>query len=638
MSDRTVLRTVFPGPGRMELLPLYVAQDAGSATGALVDGRSRLRVPALGTASLQSYFNAFPAGYWQHATPLSRVLLEVRSSGTGTVTVSRSDGDGAATVVERRTVDGEAARTVFDLPLEGFDTGGWYWIDLEAGADGLTLESADWSAAEDSDAPRSMSVVITTYNRPDSCVELLDALASEARVVSSIDRIFLVDQGTSKVADAAGYGEVAAAHGGRLVPIDQPNLGGSGGFSRGMVELLRRQESGYLMLLDDDIALEPEGALRALQFARYATEPTIVGGHMFDFNHPLTLHAFGEVVDRRTFNWGPPDPDHTRHDFTAAGLGETPWLHRRHEVDFNGWWMCLIPRPILEELGLSMPYFIKWDDAEYGLRALSRGHRTVSLPGAAVWHVSWLDKDDSRDWQSFFHSRNRLVSALIHSPTRRGGTLVVESLGLDLKHLLFMQYYAVRLRQEAIRDVLAGPSTLEGALRTRLPWTRSVAAEYGEMRVIRSDADLEGGRSRELSATEPRPSKLGLIAWLVKTVTRHFLPVARRADRTPVRLTRSAARWWRVPRYDDVLVPLADGTGSALYRRDPKRFRSELRSSVLLHLRLILRWRRLRRDYRAAAGSLFSVAAWERYLGLDASSADGVAIPAAASSRDIRSS
>jgi galactofuranosylgalactofuranosylrhamnosyl-N-acetylglucosaminyl-diphospho-decaprenol beta-1,5/1,6-galactofuranosyltransferase len=638
MSHRTLLRTVFPGRDRQDLLPLYLADAGIHAVPAEVGGRTRLVVREGGSASLQAYFNAFPAAYWQESTALAGVRLEVRTEGRGTVTVSRSNGSGESSVVERRTVDGAATLSSFDLPLAGFDSGGWYWFALEAGTGGLRLESGEWRAEEIAGVADTMSVVITTFNRPRSAVELLESLGADDVVARAIDRIFLVDQGTQRVAHERGFAQAAGAHGSRLVPITQPNLGGSGGFSRGMVELLRRRESDFLVLLDDDISLEPESLLRALQFARYATKPTIVGGHMFDLNAPLTLHAFGEVVDPKTFNWGPPDPAHQRHDFAAAALGETAWLHARPAVHFNGWWMCLIPRVILEDVGLSMPYFIKWDDAEYGLRAAERGYPTVSLPGSAVWHVSWLDKDDSRDWQSFFHSRNRVISALLHSPARFGGTLVLESLGLDLKHLLFMQYYAVRLRQEAIRDVLAGPAALEDALRSRLPWARRVAADYDEMRVIGSDADLEGGRSRDTDSSESRPSKLRLVGWVARTVTRHLRQVPPGADRTPVRLTRATARWWRVPNYDDVLVPLADGSGSALYRRNPARFRSQLAESIRLHARLLRRWRSLRAQYRAEAEPLSSLAAWERYLALDASAAEGASIPAAASSRAIRSS
>lgn len=49
---------------------------------------------------------------------------------------------------------------------------------------------------------------------------------------------------------------------------------------------------------------------------------------------------------------------------------------------------CVIPKEIISEIGLSLPVFIKWDDAEYGIRAgEANTMKTVTLPGSAVWHV-----------------------------------------------------------------------------------------------------------------------------------------------------------------------------------------------------------------------------------------------------------
>ncbi len=87
--------------------------------------------------------------------------------------------------------------------------------------------------------------------------------------------------------------------------------------------------------------------------------------------------------------------------------------------------MCLIPTAVIREIGLSLPMFIKWDDAEFGLRAGEAGYPTVTLPGVAVWHVPWTEKDDTLDWQAYFHERNRLISALLHSPYDHGGRLVL---------------------------------------------------------------------------------------------------------------------------------------------------------------------------------------------------------------------
>ena len=251
-----------------------------------------------------------------------------------------------------------------------------------------------------------------------------------------------MDQGTQQVRDDPAFPAAREPLGVKLRVLEQQNLGGSGGFARAMLETLDGGRSDHVLLLDDDVVCEPEGIARAVAFADLARTPTIVGGHMFSMYQRSVLHAFAEVVLPWQFRWAAAPATRHGHDLSTANLRSTPWLHRRADVDYNGWWMCLIPTAVLRDVGLSLPVFIKWDDAEYGLRAAAAGYPTVSLPGAAVWHVPWTDKDDSVDWQAYFHARNRFVAALLHSPFEHGGRMVRESLAIQVKHLMAMQYSA----------------------------------------------------------------------------------------------------------------------------------------------------------------------------------------------------
>ncbi len=62
-------------------------------------------------------------------------------------------------------------------------------------------------------------------------------------------------------------------------------------------------------------------------------------------------------------------------------------LHQCVDVDYNGWWMTLIPTKVVRQLGLSIPVFIKWDDSEYGLRAKAAGYRRspCPVPRSGTW-------------------------------------------------------------------------------------------------------------------------------------------------------------------------------------------------------------------------------------------------------------
>ena len=60
---------------------------------------------------------------------------------------------------------------------------------------------------------------------------------------------------------------------------NQPNLGGSGGYSRVMLEALRNTDCEQIILfMDDDIRIEPDSILRALALSQFAKTPTLIGG------------------------------------------------------------------------------------------------------------------------------------------------------------------------------------------------------------------------------------------------------------------------------------------------------------------------------------------------------------------------
>ena len=114
---------------------------------------------------------------------------------------------------------------------------------------------------------------------------------------------------------------------------------------------------------------------------RFAKAPMLVGGQMLNLQEPSHLHVMGEMVDRANFMWTAAPYTEYDHDFAKYPLSDnnprSQLLHRRIDVDYNGWWMCMIPRQVAEELGQPLPLFIKWDDADYGLRAAEHGYPTV---------------------------------------------------------------------------------------------------------------------------------------------------------------------------------------------------------------------------------------------------------------------
>lgn len=620
---------VFPLDRDPDLLPLY----ADPETWSVIDGeavrvsnraqlsnildRSRARISPGRRVSMCTYFNAFPASYWQHWTGVREVRLTVRTSGPATVLVYRSNGSGVRQRVDTREVTGDA-ESVFDLPLTQYSDGGWIWFDVVADEKAAILEGAQWTTDHAPVRSGKASLGITTFNKPDYCVETLRTLADAPEALELIDRVFVIDQGSQLVAEDPGYDDVAARLGDTLRVIRQANLGGSGGFSRAMAETLQRPDSDFVQLLDDDIRLEPESLRRSIVFGQYATKPTLVGAHMFDLLDRPRLHAWAEVVDETPFMWRNLYQERMPHDFGTANLGQSPLLHMRMDADYNGWWMCLIPVEALRTVGLSLPAFIKWDDAEFCLRARTAGFPTVAMPGVALWHVAWVNKDDTIDWQAYFHARNRIVAGLLHSTQPHGGTLLRHSRRVDLKHLMMMQYYPVELRMRALRDVLSGPDHMRRTLATAMPDARALATAHPET-VVHRDASsvLHSRRGRQVFPPMAKndldaPTGIRLRLFTIRTLVGHWLrrPDPANVTQPEVEFGKDDAHWWRVSGFDSALVSTADGSGKNIYTRDRATYRRLLRESLRLHARLRTQWPRLQQQYQDALPELVSADAW----------------------------
>jgi galactofuranosylgalactofuranosylrhamnosyl-N-acetylglucosaminyl-diphospho-decaprenol beta-1,5/1,6-galactofuranosyltransferase len=608
-------RVIVPRPGDpRKVRALYVDESRNRRTAAR--NRTEATVPTGSEVSFATYFNAFPASYWRRWSVLKDVVLRLEVSGPGRIDVYRSKADGSIIHVTGAQSTGAQRTLEFELELTPFEDGGWYWFDATADDAPLTIHRAGWWAPQAPTQDTKLSIGICTFNRPDDCVGALSAIADDELIRDLVSTVIVADQGNKKVRDAAGFDAASEALGGRLRLVEQPNLGGSGGFSRTMYEMLENTDATHHILLDDDVLLEPDSIGRAYAFARFTKTPMLVGGQMLALQDRSVLHTMGEVVARDTFFWRAAPNTQYAHDFAKKTLRKTASLHRRVDVDYTGWWMCLIPRAAIEQLGLALPLFIKWDDAEYGLRAGENGFPTATLPGVAVWHLSWSDKDDTAGWQAYFHTRNRLVAAALHTPFKRGGRLLQDTLKFDLKFLIMLQYATAALHHRAYDDFLAGPEKLFPLLPTALPTALEHQGDFPDGQVVSSSSDLPLPSLGAIKAERYLTPPVGIVA-ILKTLLAALVHNLRKpkpgaAGVPEMNISAQDARWFLLSRLDSATVGTADGRGVTFRRREHDTFWRMLRHSVRIHIRLYREFPRLKEEYRAHLGDLTSPQSWSK--------------------------
>jgi galactofuranosylgalactofuranosylrhamnosyl-N-acetylglucosaminyl-diphospho-decaprenol beta-1,5/1,6-galactofuranosyltransferase len=614
-------RVILPRPGEpLDVRKLYLEESATNARRAHAPSRTTLEIGSESEVSFATYFNAFPASYWRRWSTLRSVVLRVELTGSARVDVYRSKATGARITVSGTELSGgdvgAPAVAEFEIELDPFEDGGWIWFDITTDS-AVTLHQAAWYAPVPAPGRANIAVGIPTFNRPGDCVNALRALTADPLVDEVIGAVIVADQGTDKAKAHPDFDAAAAALGGRLSIHDQPNLGGSGGYSRVMYEALRNTDCEQILFMDDDIRIEPDSILRALALNRFAKVPTLVGGQMLNLQEPSHLHVMGEVVDRSNFMWT--NAPHTQydHNFAAYPLSDDEerslQLHRRIDVDYNGWWMCMIPRQVAEELGQPLPLFIKWDDADYGLRAGEHGYPTVTMPGTAIWHMAWSDKDDAIDWQAYFHLRNRLVVAALHWDAPING-LLLSSLKATAKHLLCLEYSTVAIQNKAMADFLAGPEHIFAILESALPDVRAMRQEYPDAVVLPGATSLPKATGRT-KVHKPPVSLPAIGLRLVRGVAHQLRRENPDHHRHPqLNVPTQDARWFLLCKVDGVTVTTADGRGVVYRQRDRAKMFGLLRASLRQHVQLARKFNRMRKEYRAALPELSSQKKWETVL------------------------
>lgn len=581
-----------------------------------VNGRASLTVLAGRHASLCTFFNAFPAGYWRRWTSVDTVRFSARVRGRGTIMLFRSSGRGL--FEPARTIDVHTptrATTVHaDLAMTGLMDGGFFWFDAKAGdSDDLTIEDAAWSVPVEArrGGDGTLSIAITTFNRAPYCLNQLRAIAADANVRGRLDTIYCTDQGTDLVRDEPGFATVAKDLGSQLTYLRQRNMGGSGGFARGMYETVKAGKSDYTLLLDDDAISEPESIMRAVQFADYCTRPTIVGGGMFHLDNRTMLYTLGERYNRASYWTQPAAGLEYNHDFATQPLRDSPKLHRRADSDFNGWWMCLIPTQIMREIGLAQPLFIKFDDVDYGLRAEDHGYHTVCLPGVAVWHQAWHAKDPSRTWEGYYLYRNHWICSLLHC-TKPSWHFLYGMLFDDAKAGVELVYSAMHLHHLALRDIMRGPDYIADTLATKLGDVRKAREGFPDSATTRNRDDFPTPKAEYIANMKPRPSMIDVRLQAMKTIAKAFVSRGNgMRDTQPDLLIPSRdASWPAYASVNSAVVTSPDGDSVAWLRRDSKLYRQQTMRGLFLAKELLKRWERLAKEYQNS--DMASFEAWAK--------------------------
>ncbi len=238
--------------------------------------------------------------------------------------------------------------------------------------------------------------------------------------------------------------------------VGNKNSGGSGGFTRCMIEALRYNENNddkltHLLLMDDDVKFDPAAIVktyRILTLLKPQYIDAFIGGAMFKMSHPNIQHASGEFWhgDRcesfvETYN-------NNRNMINIKDILEN---ENFTDANYQAWWYCTIPMSIISYDNLALPFFIKSDDIEFSIRNLKS---LILINGINVWHESFESKYSAPN--EYYTVRNYLVSASVHGVKVSKERILALLNGYFKHYVCNYKYLEIKHFCNAINDFVKG--------------------------------------------------------------------------------------------------------------------------------------------------------------------------------------
>ena len=480
----------------------------GAAT--LDSGRGGVAFGSGGAAHFDVYFNVFSLGKWKKHCELGDLHLQIEGQGTFELTIGLAQaGEGDEGAEERLSntieiADGRPALAdLADLVAKA--TGpSVIWFSLRALGEGW-LSGACWLTAE---APRrlpSLALVITTFRREEAVrrsAERFETFLAARPDLAPHLHLLIVDNGKSAGLEPSEH----------VTPFENANLGGAGGFARGLIEA-RRGGASHCLFMDDDASVHMESIERTWRFLAYATsDATAVAGAMSIAAHKWAIWENGALFHRHCI------PLHMGTDLRdpeqVAGLDFASTGDAAKNL-YGGWWYFAFPLAHVRHM--PFPFFVRGDDVSFGL---VHDFNTVTLPGV----MSFQDEDfaNKESLQTLYlDMRSHLAHhlALPEMDIGRSGVIRI-ALWFFARSLVQCHYETLSALNLSFGDALAGPDFF--AANADMSARR---AQLAEMRRDEAWKDAQGPLPEERIRFDPHRFLPRLFMKI--TLNGHLLPFFR---------------------------------------------------------------------------------------------------------------
>lgn len=541
-----------------------------------------------GRMSTATYYNLFNLGKWRKNCGELPLELQLTGRGRFVLSVSVATPSTSTRQIFNETVelDGLFRQAIDTEHLD--HSSSVLFFELTA-LDRGRLDNFAWATSAQPRRTPELTLAVTTFRRE---TEVANTVArfrryrAESEVGTHI-RMVIVDNGSTVTIDDGDGVNV----------IRNENLGGSGGFARGLIAA-KAAGASHCLFMDDDAAIQMEAFSRTWWFLAYALDPrTAVAGGMINAAYRWQIWENGASFDRGCKPlYGGLD---LRKRKTVFNMEYETTASAPSDF-YAGWWFFAFP--VAQAKHLPFPFFVRGDDVSF---SLVNDFNTVTLPGVASIQESFTDKGSPQTWYLDF--RSHLAHHLNGSAKQRSWRELQRMvLNFYLRNVLRFHYDTLSAINLALEDVMKGPEFFDE--------NADMAQRRADLKALTTSESWQPLTStpRERLGRYPRPLRA---LWLV-TLNGHLAPIG---DRLGSKLTLSAPYredYRKTYGANQITFLNSDGTAAYVVHRDRRRFWTESRRLWKNTMRLRRSYPKLVREWQQGYGDMTSYAYWTEKLRL----------------------
>lgn len=305
----------------------------------------------------------------------------------------------------------------------------------------------DRSDTEGRSRPR-VAILILNWN---GICDTLESLESVNDLQYENVETFVVDNGSADGSREAIVSTFPEVH----LVVSPENLGVAGGRNLGLHAVLRRPEIDYILLLDNDVVVEPTLLDTLVATVEARPEIGILGPVVYYRDDPTRIRSDGVAIVFREVTAKSPAKNRLEKGYRSQGV---------KQVDAINGCCMLIKRQVFDAIGCFNPaYFMVNNETEFCYRAGRKGFRSAVVLHAALWHkVSASTGDGYAPGRAYYTGRSTILFLKEYGrPWHWASTLACAVLSLPLAYLREWRrgnQHAVVMKLKGYLDGLLGRS------------------------------------------------------------------------------------------------------------------------------------------------------------------------------------